>query len=29
MNLADAIKSIIKPHEKDQLVPLSTVFGEH
>jgi len=29
MNLTDAIKSIIKPHEKDILQPLTTVWGEN
>lgn len=28
MNLSDAVKSIIKPHEEDTLTPLSTIFGE-
>lgn len=28
MNLVDAAKSIIKPHEKDSLKPLSTIWGE-
>lgn len=28
MNLTDAVKSIIRPHETDILTPLSTVFGE-
>lgn len=28
MNLKDAFKSIIKPHEEDKLIPLSTPFGE-
>lgn len=28
MNLGDAVKSIIKPHEDDKLTPLSTVWGE-
>lgn len=28
MNMQDAIRSIIKPHEEDQLTPLSTVWGE-
>ncbi len=28
MNFSDALKSIIKPHEEDQLTPLSTPFGE-
>lgn len=28
MNLSDAVKSIIKPHEDDILTPLTTVFGE-
>lgn len=29
MNFSDALKSIIKPHEEDQLTPLSTIWGEH
>ena len=29
MNLSDALKSIIKPHDKDTLLPLSTAFGEN
>lgn len=29
MNLTDAIKSIIKPHEADVLHPLTTVWGEN
>lgn len=29
MNLTDAIKSIIKPHEDDVLNPLTTVWGEN
>lgn len=29
MNLSDAVKSIIKPHEDDVLTPLTTVFGEN
>lgn len=28
MNLSDAIKSIIRPHEDDKLTPLTTVWGE-
>ena len=28
MNLSDAFKSIIKPHETDKLLPLTTTFGE-
>lgn len=28
MNFADAVKSIIKPHEEDILTPLTTTFGE-
>ncbi len=28
MNFSDALKSIIKPHDKDELTPLSTVWGE-
>ena len=28
MNFKDAVKSIIKPHEEDQLTPLTTVWGE-
>jgi beta-galactosidase/beta-glucuronidase len=29
MNIRDALKSIIKPHEEDVLTPLTTVFGEN
>lgn len=29
MNLKDAVKSIIKPHEDDVLKPLSTEFSEN
>lgn len=29
MNLSDALKSVIKPHEEDTLSPLSTIFGEN
>ncbi len=29
MNLFDALKSIIKPHDKDPLTPLSTLWGEN
>lgn len=29
MNLSNAIKSIIKPHDKDTLLPLSTAFSEN
>lgn len=29
MNFSDAFKSIIKPHEEDQLTPLSTPFSEN
>lgn len=29
MNFSDALKSIIKPHDKDTLLPLSTSFGEN
>ncbi|MBQ9927890.1 MAG: glycoside hydrolase family 2 [Lachnospiraceae bacterium] len=28
MNLLDAAKSVIRPHEDDKLTPLTTVFGE-
>ena len=28
MNISDAVKSIIKPHEEDQLTPLTTIWGE-
>lgn len=28
MNLTDAVRSVIKPHENDNLTPLSTVWGE-
>ena len=28
MDIKDALKSIIKPHEGDRLAPLSTVWGE-
>ncbi len=28
MNLSDAIKSIIRPHEEDKLTPLTTTWGE-
>ena len=28
MNIKDAVKSIIRPHEKDRLAPLTTVWGE-
>lgn len=28
MNFSDALRSIIKPHEKDELFPLTTAFGE-
>lgn len=28
MNLSDALKSIIKPHEEDKLTSLSTIWGE-
>lgn len=28
MNLSDAIKSIIRPHENDKLAPLTTIWGE-
>lgn len=28
MNLSDAIQSIIKPHEKDTIFPLKTIWGE-
>ena len=29
MNFSDALKSIIKPHDKDELTPLSTIWGEN
>lgn len=29
MNFSDAVKSIIKPHEEDQLTPLTTIWGEN
>ena len=29
MNLKDALRSVIRPHEDDILTPLSTVFGEN
>ena len=29
MNLTDAIKSIIKPHEEDVLNPLTTIWGDN
>lgn len=28
MNLKDAVKSIIRPHENDRLAPLTTIWGE-
>lgn len=28
MNFSDALRSIIKPHEADKLLPLTTIFGE-
>ena len=28
MNLKNALKSIIRPHENDRLTPLTTVWGE-
>lgn len=28
MNLSDAVKSIIRPHEEDKLTPLTTIWGE-
>lgn len=28
MNFSDALKSIIKPHDKDELTPLFTTWGK-